>query len=50
MRRQQVMAVDRHRRRRAVPEVLVAERVVEVRVRVDQRLHPGRREPGQVGD
>ena len=29
--------------------MLVAERVVEVRVRVDQRLHPGRREPGQVG-
>jgi hypothetical protein len=49
MRWQQVMAVDRHGRRRAVAEVLVAERVVEVRVRVDQRLHLGWREPGQVG-
>jgi hypothetical protein len=46
---QPVMAVDRHGRRRAVAEVLVAERVVEVRVRVDQRLHPGWREPRQVG-
>jgi hypothetical protein len=49
MRRQQVMAEYRHGGRRAVAEVLVAERVVEVRVRVDQRLHPRRREPGQVG-
>jgi hypothetical protein len=31
-----------------VAEVLVAERVVEVRVRVDQRLHPAGREPGQI--
>ena len=46
---QQVMAVDRHGRRRAVAEVLVAERVVEVSVRVDQRLHLGWREPSQVG-
>ena len=49
MRRQQVMAVDRHGRRQALAEVLVAERVIEVRVRVDQRLHPSWREPGQVG-